>query len=144
MIPSAIRGILRLIRGPEPRCRVLFVCMGNICRSPTAEAVFRHRLEQLGLAQDVYCASAGTHDIHRGGAPDGRARAVALRRGYDMSRLRARHLADADFERFDLIVAMDQQNMAALVQRCPPAQQAKLRLLMQFAKQHTVLEVPDP
>ena len=143
MIADFLRRVLAL-RRPEPRCRILFVCMHNICRSPTAEAVFRRHVEQAGLADDVQCASAGIYDFYLGAAPDGRARAAALQRGYDMSRLRARHVTDSDFERFDMILAMDRQNMAALRERCPPAHKDKLQLLMHFAKQHSATDVPDP
>jgi len=144
MIASLIRGVLSFGKKPEPRFRVLFVCMANICRSPTAEAVFRRHIDLAGLAHEIHCASAGTHDLHRGAAPDGRARAAALQRGYDMSRLRARQVSDEDFERFDMILAMDQQNMDALGQRCPSSYQGKIQLFMQFAQRHRVSDVPDP
>src|SRR5690242_14317728 len=87
--------------------RVLFVCMGNICRSPTAEAVFRHKLEAAGLAHAIECDSAGTHDYHIGDAPDQRAQQAAHRRGYDMTALRARQICAADFELYDYVLAMD-------------------------------------
>jgi protein-tyrosine phosphatase len=143
VIASFLRRILAFWR-PEPRCRVLFVCMHNLCRSPTAEAVFRRHVEQAGLTGEVQCASAGVYGFYLGAAPDGRARAAALQRGYDMSRLRARGVSEADFERFDMILAMDQHNLAALTERCPPAHKEKLGLLMRFAKRHAVLDVPDP
>ena len=118
--------------------------MGNLCRSPTAEAVFRHQIEHAGLAAEIACASAGTHDFNLGSAPDGRARAAALKRGYDMSRFRGRGIKDEDFTRFDLIIAMDRQNLEALRSRCPPEQSERLRLLMEFAQRHEGLDVPDP
>jgi len=147
MIPALLRNVFSL--GSAERdatlcCRVLFVCMGNICRSPTAEAVFRHQVETAGLASRIECDSAGTHDVHLGNAPDGRARAIALKRGYYMSRLRGRQVAEQDFERFDLILAMDRQNLDVLTSRCPPERCDRLRLLMEFARRHAVLEVPDP
>ena len=144
MIHGLLRTILSLGRKPDPRVRVLFVCMANVCRSPTAEAVFRRQVTLARLTKEVHCASAGTHDFYLGSAPDGRARAAALRRGYDMSKLRARQVSDADFERFDIILAMDRQNMDVLAQRCPAPHAAKLQLFMHFAKNHQVLDVPDP
>jgi len=146
MIPTIIRNVLGWGAGRQADAdyRVLFVCMGNICRSPTAEAVFRHRIDVAGLAPAVQCASAGTHDFHVGSSPDGRARAAALKRGYDLSRLRGRHVSEEDFERYDLILAMDQHNMSFLKQRCPTHCQDKLRLLMEFARRHEASEVPDP
>jgi len=146
MIASIIRNVLglRARRRAEADFRVLFVCMGNVCRSPTAEAVFRRQVAVAGLAPAVQCASAGTHDFHVGSSPDGRARAAALRRGYDLSRLRGRHVSDDDFERYDLILAMDQHNMSFLMQRCPPHRQDRLKLLMEFARRHQAPEVPDP
>jgi protein-tyrosine phosphatase len=143
VIPAFLRRVLGP-RRPEPRCRVLFVCMHNICRSPTAEAVFRSRLAHAGLVDAVECASAGIYDFYLGSAPDGRARAAAQQRGYDMSKLRARHVQEADFERFDLILAMDRQNMRALTERCPPERRDKLQLLMTFAAKRDTLDVPDP
>ena len=125
-------------------CRVLFVCMGNLCRSPSAEAVFRHKLRTAGLAGEVQCASAGTHDIYGGVQSDARARAAAQRRGYDMSGLRARVVEAEDFERFDLILAMDRQNLEALREHCPPEKSERLRLLMEFARRYPALDVPDP
>jgi protein-tyrosine phosphatase len=118
--------------------------MGNICRSPTAEAVFRKRIAAAGLSERVECDSAGTHDVQLGVAPDGRARATALRRGYDVSRRGGRQIDDADFDRFDLILAMDRQNLSALRQRAASHHQAKIRLLLEFATRRADLEVPDP
>src|SRR4051812_12345262 len=109
------------------------VCMGNICRSPTAEGVFRHLVEQAGLQERIHVDSAGTHDYHVGSPPDGRSTRHASLRGYDLSAQRARQVAPIDFERFDLILAMDRENLALLQQRCPPGQGHKLRRLMEFA-----------
>jgi protein-tyrosine phosphatase len=112
---------------------VCFVCLGNICRSPTAEGVMRRLLDEAKLADRVTVDSAGTGDWHLGEAPDERAQRAARNRGYDLSPLRARQIAASDFERFDLIVAMDDKNVTALRQICPPAQRDKIRLLMEFA-----------
>ena len=124
--------------------RVLFVCMGNICRSPTAEGVFRHQVTRSGLDGRVLIDSAGTHGYHVGAPPDARSRRHALRRGYDLSALRARQVAPADFGSFDLILAMDHDNLAWLREDCPPAHQDKLRLLMDFAPAGGQGVVPDP
>lgn len=145
MIPALIRNVLGLGSGQaDARFRVLFVCMGNLCRSPTAEAVFRRQAELAGLWPAVQCASAGTHDFHVGSAPDGRARAAALQRGYDMSRQRGRHVSDEDFGRYDMVLAMDAQNMELLRKRCPTEHVQKLGMLMEFARRHAVTDVPDP
>jgi len=123
---------------------ILMCCMGNICRSPTAEGVLRAKLEAAGLADRVELDSAGTHDYHVGRAPDMRSQRHALRRGYDLSALRARQVGVADFERFDLVLAMDHANLAALRALLPAASADRLRLLMSFATQHDAEEVPDP
>ncbi|ACC70642.1 low molecular weight protein-tyrosine-phosphatase [Paraburkholderia phymatum] len=112
---------------------ICFVCLGNICRSPTAEGVMRHQLAEAKLADRIIVDSAGTGDWHIGEAPDERAQRAAKNRGYDLSTFRGRQITIADFERFDLIVAMDDKNVAALRQICPPAQRDKIRLLMEFA-----------
>lgn len=122
---------------------VLFVCMGNICRSPTAEGVMRAKLEQLGLAERVHIDSAGTHAYHAGEAPDVRSSRVAARRGYRLEQLRARQVQDQDFEAFDLILAADRQNLRALKQRCPLPLQHKLELMLAPLAQPRD-EVPDP
>jgi len=121
--------------------RILFVCTGNICRSPTAEGVFRALAEQGGLK--VHVDSAGTHDYHVGAPPDRRSAAHAKRRGYDLSALRARQLSAADFESFDLLVAMDRGHLE-IMQRLSPAQhRGKLRLFRDFAGLKDA-DVPDP
>ena len=123
--------------------RVLMVCMGNICRSPTAEGVLRALGAELGPGLVV--GSAGTHDYHVGEPPDARAVHHAARRGYDLSTLRARQVVDEDFERHDLILAMDEDNLARLRRRCPAEHLHKLRLLLEFSKSAGgVREVPDP
>jgi protein-tyrosine phosphatase len=109
-----------------------FVCLGNICRSPTAEAVMRHQLGEAKLAERIAVDSAGTGDWHIGEAPDERAQRAADQRGYDLSGLRGRQIGAPDFERFDLLIAMDDANVAALQRICPPAQRDKIRLLMEF------------
>ena len=124
--------------------KVLMVCMGNICRSPTAEGVLRRRLRAAGLADAVLVDSAGTHDYHVGEPPDHRSTKHAKRRGYDLSSLRARQVMPADFERFDLMLAMDGDNFALLQAQCPPEHRAKLRLLTEFARMHASPDVPDP
>lgn len=147
MIAPLLRSVFAFATGGREQpvqCRVLFVCLGNICRSPTAEAVFRRQVELASLSRQVECDSAGMHDFNLGRLPDGRARAAALLRGYDMSRLRGRQFGDADFERFDFILAMDRPILTALTQRCPPDKTDRIKLLMEFARRHAVLEVPDP
>ena len=146
MIAALLRTLWPFGGAREQRivCRVLFVCMGNVCRSPTAEAVFRHGVLSAGLGDRIACTSAGTHDFNLGASPDGRARAAARRRGYDMSKMRGRAIEPADFERFDLILAMDRQNLEALRQKCPPDKAERLRLLMEFARSHPPADIPDP
>jgi protein-tyrosine phosphatase len=123
---------------------VTFFCMGNICRSPTAHGVFRQKLSDAGLTREVRVDSAGTHDLHRGEGPDLRARRHAQQRGYDLSRLRARQLTAKDFERSDLLLAMDWDNLRAADERCPPEHRHKLRRLTEFCLRHSSEIVPDP
>tara|TARA_R110002020_G_scaffold190053_2_gene389428 strand:+ start:18250 stop:18711 length:462 start_codon:yes stop_codon:yes gene_type:complete len=123
--------------------RILFVCLGNICRSPSAEGVFASRLQQSALAQQVQIDSAGTGGYHTGEPPDRRATAAALKRGYDLRAQRARAVADEDFSRFDLILAMDQSNLDNLRARTPANAKAQLGLFMAFAPGWPA-EVPDP
>ncbi|AIO32598.1 low molecular weight phosphotyrosine phosphatase family protein [Burkholderia cenocepacia] len=126
------------------RVAICFVCLGNICRSPTAEGVMRHHVDAAGLADRIDVDSAGTGDWHVGEPPDTRAQAAARLRGYDLSALRARQVGTADFERFDLLLAMDEANLAELRRRCPPQHRDKVRLLMEFAPGATETEVADP
>lgn len=124
--------------------KILFVCMGNICRSPTAEAVFRARVEAAGLGDRIHIDSAGTHDYHIGEAPDPRTRQAAQQRGYDMSALRGRQVGSDDFQRFDYVLAMDGSNLAILERLRPRDAQSHLGLFLAFARSHAEREVPDP
>lgn len=119
------------------KLRILMVCLGNICRSPTAEVVLRERLRASGLGDRVQVDSAGTGSWHVGSPPDARSQRHALRRGYDLSKLRARKVVDEDFSRFDLLLAMDRHNLADLECLRTAESVAELRL---FAS----IEVPDP
>jgi protein-tyrosine phosphatase len=123
---------------------VLLVCMGNICRSPTAEGVLRHILRIKGLDGEIKVDSAGTHSYHSGEPPDRRAQLAARRRGIDLSKLRARRVEVSDFERFDLILAMDRDNLRSLEKICPDEHRPKLGLFLRYARQSRVDEVPDP
>lgn len=124
--------------------RVLFVCMGNICRSPMAEGVFRHMARQAGLDEVVRAASAGTHAFHAGDPPDRRAQTAAAQRGYEIADLRAKRVREKDFDEFDLILAMDWDNLSLLQQMAPKSAQHKLQLLMRFATEHETATIPDP
>lgn len=124
--------------------KLLFVCMGNICRSPTAEAVFRHVLQQRAPDVSVEIDSAGTHDYHAGEAPDRRAIEAARRRGIDMSGLRARRVEAGDFERFDLLLVMDHDNLTELRRQAPPQFHERIRLFMEYAPEAHSRVVPDP
>ncbi|HLO95814.1 MAG TPA: low molecular weight protein-tyrosine-phosphatase [Burkholderiaceae bacterium] len=123
---------------------VLMVCTGNICRSPTAEGVLRHRLRALGLDGQVQVESAGIQGWHAGEAPDPRSQEHASRRGYDLSTQRARAVRALDFEQADLILAMDRGHLQALSQRCPPSLRHKLGLLLDHAPDGLGPDVPDP
>lgn len=124
--------------------KILFVCLGNICRSPTAEGVFRRVMSERAPELEIEIDSAGTHDYHLGEPPDRRAQVAALRRGIDLSSLRARRVERRDFERFDLILAMDRENLALLRRQAPEEHHDRIRLLMEFAAEATAREVPDP
>ncbi|MBU3697102.1 low molecular weight protein-tyrosine-phosphatase [Dechloromonas sp.] len=124
--------------------RVLLVCMGNICRSPTAEGVLRHFIKINGLGDKVEVDSAGTHGYHVGEAPDQRTQRAASARGYNLSQLRARKVARQDLDYFDLILAMDKTNLDNLQRMAMPEQQDKIKLFMDFARNFDDDEVPDP
>jgi protein-tyrosine phosphatase len=123
---------------------VLFVCTGNICRSPTADGVLRKKVDASGLAACVTVDSAGTTDYHVGEPPDDRSQAHARRRGYDLSTLRARQVQSVDFDRFNLIVAMDDSHLHALQRQCPTGHKHKLMRFTAFCTKHTSHDVPDP
>ena len=123
---------------------VLFVCMGNICRSPTAEGVFRHRAAAAGLADSLVIDSAGTHGYHVGEPPDARSMEYAANRGYDLSAQRSRKVAASDFEQFDHLLAMDRENLRLLEAACPPQHKHKLGLFMAHASRSGSDVVPDP
>lgn len=128
---------------------VLFVCMGNICRSPTAEAVFRQKVRQAGLEEFVEVDSAGTHAYHVGDPPDPRSTEHAARRGYDLTDLRGRQLSTYDAERFDYVIAMDRGNYNRIVREFGGAaagdgQRAEVRMFLDFAPEVPEVEVPDP
>jgi len=123
---------------------VLMVCTGNICRSPTAEGLLRHALEQEGLGQRVRVDSAGTHDYHIGEAPDPRSIAAARRQGIDLSGLRARQVAVADFTHFDLLLAMDTGHLRHLRRMAPPGTESRLKLYLDFAPDQPLRDLPDP
>lgn len=124
--------------------RILFVCMGNICRSPTAEGMFRHVLAAQAPQLQVEIDSAGTHDYHVGDPPDRRSIAAAKRRGIDLSSLRARSVAAEDFANYDLILAMDEENLSELKRRAPAQHHERIRLMMEFAPLAASRAVPDP
>jgi len=126
-----------------PRTRVLFVCMGNICRSPTAEGVFRHFVSEAGLADQIEADSAGTYAYHTGEPPDRRATAAALKRGISLAGIQARRVTDRDFETFDYIIAMDEDNEKRLLDQAPEGHESKVRLFLSFADVDET-EVPDP
>lgn len=125
--------------------KVLMVCMGNICRSPMAEGVFRRLVEDVGLAEKIFVDSAGTHSYHVGAPPDQRGQSIALRRGVDLATIRARRVEPEDIESFDYILAMDENNYEFLMDLCStPEHQEKIRLFMEYAKELPEREVPDP
>lgn len=124
--------------------RVLFVCMGNICRSPTAEAVFRRLVDNSPLAGKMEIDSAGTIGAHAGARPDPRAIQLAASRGYELERIRARQIVAADFDRFDFVIAMDELNVRHLKSMCPPDLTHKIELLLAFSPDVGTSEVPDP
>lgn len=123
---------------------VLFVCMGNICRSPTAHGVFEDLVRSQGLAEHILIDSAGTHAYHIGNPPDQRSQAAARNRGLDLSGQRARKVETPDFDRFDYILAMDRANLDDLQRLAQQGQLGRIHLFMRFATRWSVDEVPDP
>ena len=126
------------------KIRVLFVCMGNICRSPTAQGIFETLVEREGFGHLIEVDSAGTHAYHVGNPPDSRAQDIARRRGFDLSSQRARKAQSEDFKNFDYLVAMDQDNFHGLMSICPVGMEGKIHLLMDYAPAFRTREVPDP
>jgi protein-tyrosine phosphatase len=124
--------------------KVMFVCMGNICRSPTAHGVFRKLVQEEGFIDDIYIESSGTHAYHVGESPDRRAQQTASYRGIDLSDLRAQRVKHADFENFDYIIAMDDDNYTILSSECPAEHRNKLHMFLDFATDIPQREVPDP
>lgn len=124
--------------------KVLFVCMGNICRSPTAEGVFRHIVREAGLEERIVADSAGTHAYHVGHPPDNRAQATAQIRGIDIGDLRARRVSDKDFEDYHYVLAMDSDNYEILIDLCPAEYRTRVRYFLDFATELNEKEVPDP
>jgi protein-tyrosine phosphatase len=127
----------------EEKVSVLFVCMGNICRSPTAEGVFRHFVNAAGLEERIDVDSAGTHAYHVGQPPDRRASAAANRRGVSLADIQARRVSDSDFARFNYIIAMDEDNQARLIDQAPDEHRGKVTLFLSYASVSET-EVPDP
>lgn len=124
--------------------RVLFVCLGNICRSPTAEGVFRKKVQEMGLDALIDIDSAGTANWHTGKSPDSRSICFAKRRGYDLTALRARQVTVEDFHQFDYILAMDNENLTNLRALKPHSFQGHLGLFLDYAREVAIQEVPDP
>jgi len=131
-------------QNPATIINVLFVCTGNICRSPTAEGVFAHLVKERGLEAHFEVDSAATHAYHIGAPPDPRSQEAALRNGVDISAQRARQVLPRDFETFDYILAMDAEHLAILLRACPPRLRNRVCLMCEFGPDPAVREVPDP
>ena len=128
----------------DPRTKLLMVCMGNICRSPMAQVVTLHLADKAGLGRDLQVDSAGTHAVKGSLPADPRARSALSGRGYQPGKCRSRQVKDGDFVRYDLILAMDQENMNDLRRLCPSEHTHKLRMFMEYAQDVDQLEMPDP
>ncbi|MGB1008316.1 MAG: low molecular weight protein-tyrosine-phosphatase [Thiolinea sp.] len=126
------------------KINVLFVCMGNICRSPTAQGVFTNTVVSCGLQERIHIDSAGTHAYHIGESPDARSQVAALERNIDLSSQRARQVKEVDFERFHYVLAMDEGNLSTLKRQAKAGQQGRIQLFMGFAERWNEREVPDP
>ena len=124
--------------------KVLFICMGNICRSPTAHGVFRLKVADKGWQDLISVDSAGTHSYHIGKSPDARSIQTALARGVDIRDLTSRQLDDYDFEEFDYLLVADKDNYALTLESCPKEHRHKIKLILDFAKHTPLKEVPDP
>jgi len=129
---------------PIAPVKVLFVCMGNICRSPTAQGVFRELVAQQGLADSIQIDSAGTHSYHAGNPPDSRSQSMARQRGIDLSDLRARRFVAADFVEFDYVIGMDHGNLADMRAIRPADASARLQLMLEYSNKYSQEEMPDP
>lgn len=126
------------------KIKVLFVCMGNICRSPTAEGVFTKLVKDQNLDAHFAIDSAGTHAYHVGNEPDLRSQAAALERGVDLSNLRGRKVINGDFEDFDFLLAMDDDNYSILINACPDEHKTKIKYFLDYAPHFNERQVPDP
>ncbi|NOS75579.1 MAG: low molecular weight phosphotyrosine protein phosphatase [Methyloglobulus sp.] len=126
------------------KIKVLFVCMGNICRSPTAEGVFTKLIAEKNLTPQFAIDSAGTHAYHVGNPPDARAQQAALKRGVELQHLRARKVHSSDFEYFDFVLAMDDDNYSILIHDCPDEHKTKVKYFLEYAPHLGIREVPDP
>jgi len=124
--------------------KILFVCMGNICRSPTAQGLFQQMIREQGLDKRILVDSAGTHSYHIGNPPDSRSQAVARRRGIDLSKLRSRRLVRDDFIKFDYLLGMDSDNIADMHAIRPDEASAQLQLMLEYSKRYSQRDIPDP
>ena len=128
----------------EQKHRILFVCMGNICRSPTAEGLLIEKVNTENTSQKFEIDSCGTHDYHLGHSPDIRSQEAAAKRGIDLSKLRSRKIKSSDFEYYDLILVMDNLNRENLMRLCPDDYKYKIKLMLDYLPEHSFDEVPDP